>query len=132
MRTQTYTQMLKEYGEGYWDPGDEMERNETLPKYNYSLIVEGEYMELDNLNKWIKKNIGEDYGETIYYSKTGYDFCFIEIFSNHSDYIFKIEEAVPRIYSTYPNAHPKPLIERSVGYDDHVKYKEGDEDAIVM
>jgi hypothetical protein len=131
MRTQTYTQMLKEYGEGYWDPGDELERNEMLPKYKCSLIIEGSYMEFDNLHKWINKNIGAD-GETLYYSKTGYDFCFIEIFSNNIDYIFKINDVVPRIYTTYPNAHPKPLTERSVGYDKHVSYKEGDKDAIVM
>lgn len=58
MKLQSFENMLMEYGITELEPDDLERRNEMFLIYKYSVILEGGFMELDNLEKWIAINFG--------------------------------------------------------------------------
>ncbi len=130
MRIQSLQEMLIAY-ENNLDADDRDLRVELLSKFKYSVIVEGEYSEFTNLFKWIEINIGENAVKDIFYGKTDYDFGFAEFFLNGKDNEKKLIEAVPRIYTVYPNAYPVKRICRSNGPGTDINYDPADGTAIL-
>ena len=61
MKNSTYQEMLIEY-ENDLD-SYKYEREVLFSKYKYSIILEGEFTELENLESWIKENIDINYCE---------------------------------------------------------------------
>ena len=131
MRTQTYEQMLPEYDfQDGLDPDDAEEREKLLLQYPYSVIVEGAFMEIDSLQRWIDEHLPTP-PPSMFYSKTGYDFGFWEFFSADPDIARRLGEVVPLIYTVFPMAFPSPLTVRTNSYDEWIDHDPQDPTAIV-
>ena len=134
MRIQSYQNMESEYKteNGGLEVDVLAERKKMIEKNKYSVIVEGEHNEFDNLEKWIRQNLNEHGLETIYYGKTGYDYGFAEYFANEKEHQEKLKFIIPNIFTVYPDAIPSRLIRKSDGYDLTVEYDSSDRNAIVF
>lgn len=116
MRTVSLNEILLEYGIDNLDDDDKESREELLSKYPFSLIVEAEFMELDNLERWIKKNLLVDNDmKFLFYGKTDYNFGFAEYFFKNKNNIDKIQKVIPNIYTVYPNSYPPNNISKTNG-----------------
>jgi hypothetical protein len=58
MKLQSLPQMLLEYRISELESHDKISRDEMLLVHPYSVILEGDYLELDSLNQWIEVNLG--------------------------------------------------------------------------
>jgi hypothetical protein len=132
MRIHSFQQMLSEYGTTQAEFYDGDNREEMLTTHPYSVILEGGFMELDSLDKWIEINIGPEQINLLFYGKTGYDFGFAEYFFAEEMHAKKVTEIVPRIYTIYPDSYPPNSTEKSNGYNKHIVYDPKDESAIVI
>jgi hypothetical protein len=112
-------------------PDDLEERKQLLTKYKYSVIVECEHLEFDNLNRWIKRNIAPEGVEIIYYGKTDYDYGFAEVFVADREHEEKLRLAVPNIYTTYPGSYPPGKVCKTDGGGAVIEYTPTDRNAIV-
>lgn len=120
MRSRTFEEMQHEYITDSRFEEDIPERNEMLSKFNYSIIIEGGYLELFELEAWIKLNIGEGFINNIYYPKTGYDFLFSEYFFIDEGNVNKVYQALPDIYTYYPSGRKF----KSDGYHNFIDYED--------
>lgn len=134
MRIQSLQNMETEYNsENRRLEGEELaERKELLKKYKYSIIIEGEHTEFDNLDKWINQNMSKNRIENIYYGKTGYNYGFAEYFLDKKEDEEKLKLVIPCIFTVYPDANPSRLICRSDGYDLTVEFNSSDKNAIIF
>jgi hypothetical protein len=132
MKLQSFQQMLLEYEITQLEVDDENSRVEMLLKYPYSVILEGGYLELDNLNKWIEINIGSDSIKWLVYGKTGYDYGFAEYFFANEIDAKRVTEVIPHIYTIYSNSYPPNRTVKSNGYDEDIVYDPQDKNAIVF
>lgn len=132
MKVQSFQFMQSVYGGNRdLEPDDLEERNKLLAKCKYSVIVEGEHTEFDNLHKWIKQNLGLDSVENIYYGKTGYDYGFAEFFLEDKIHEESLREAIPNIYTTYAFSYPSGGICKSDGSGVNIDYTPADKNAII-
>jgi hypothetical protein len=132
MKLQSFQQMLLEYEVTQLEANYENERKEMLISYPISVILEGGYLELDNLNKWIAINIGPDSIRWLFYGKTGYDYGFAEYFFADEVRAKKVATVVPHIYTIYPKSYPPNLTVKSNGYEEQIAYDPQDKNAIVF
>lgn len=132
MKIQSFETMKTFYG-GNRDLEDDdlQEREILLSNYRYSVIVECEHMELDNLMNWIEQNLKTESVKYIYYGKIAYDYGFVEFFFLEKIKEEKLRQVVPNIYTTYPFSHPSGKILKSDGYDKVIDYIPTDKNAIV-
>lgn len=123
MRIQTFQELQAEYGKCSrgLDQDDLDQRDVFLATFPFSIIVEGGYLEIENLEKWIGQNLPVSF-ESLYFGKTGYDFGFIEYFFPEEESSRKLEQIVPLIFTTYPLAPNPNTVCRSIGYDSEEKY----------
>jgi hypothetical protein len=49
-------------------------------------------------------NTDKGSAEDLFYGKTDYDYGFAEFFFNEKKYVIKLTEAIPDIFTVYPNA----------------------------
>jgi hypothetical protein len=131
MRVHSYQAMLAVYETHSLEDDEELFRNSKLEEYPYSVIVEGGYMELESLEKWMNVFLGSVSVEWTAYSKIGYDFCFAEYFFKDELNAKSVENVIPHIYTTYPLASPPRAI-KSNGYDEIVNYDPKDPYAILF
>jgi len=118
MRILSFEDMEKEYGSLSLDPDDLNERQRNFSKLKYSVIVEGNFLEYDNAEKWIKNNLKIETIDFVFYGKTGYDYGFIEYFFEKENDSIRLKNEIPNIYTKYPNgSHSK-----SDGYDKHILF----------
>ncbi|MGX7666654.1 hypothetical protein [Flavobacterium pedocola] len=122
--------MLIEYGDNL--NSYEEERNQLLSQYKYSIILEGEFTELENLEKWIKKNIGIEVLESIYYDKIDYDYCFVEYFFSIEKHALETQNVIPKIFSTYANSYPSASICRTNGNKEFINYNANMSNIIIL
>ena len=108
------------------------ERELLLSKYNYSIILEGEFTELENLESWIYENIDINEIESIYYDKIDYNYCFVEYFFSSEINALKTQDVIPMIFSTYHNAHSLPITLRTNGIGEFIEYKDSMQNVIVL
>ncbi len=132
MRVQTFEQMMSEYGITELDADHEISRDNALMVCPYTVIVEGDFMEFDNLNIWIGTYLGTDKLYSLFYYKTGYNFGFTEYFFTDGTDAIKVAEVVPHIYTRYPQPNPPDLTIKSNGYNEQVAYDPQDQLAIVL
>ena len=133
MKVQSFEHMRTVYGGNRdLEPDDLEERVILLAKYKSSVIIEGGYMEFDNLQKWIKQYIPTDSIENIYYGKTDYDYGFAEFFIAEKIHEVKLRRIVPNIYTIYPLSSLPGKNFKSNGYQfNDIAYNPADKDAIV-
>lgn len=132
MRIRSFQEMLLEYNIPELEPDDKLERNKMLSKHSYSIILEGEYMELDNLAKWITINVGKDAIRFLFYGKVGYNYCFGEYFFDNEKQVLEVAKAIPNIYTLYPASIKRNHICKSDGYEVEVGYEPENKDAILL
>ncbi len=134
MRVQTFEELLFAYNKTMSgiDRADIINRNEMLTRYKYSVIVEGEWSEFENLEKWIKINFDIDSFEQIWYGKTGYDYGFVEYFVNNERGSSDLQLAIPNIFTVYPNSYPPGQILKSDGYGKDIIYDSSNKEAIIF
>lgn len=130
MRNSSYQEIVIEYGNDL--DSYKKEREKSLSIYKYSIIFEGEFTELENIEKWVKKNTDIEVLESIYYDKTDYNYCFVEYFFSLEEQAIKIQDVIPRIFSTYPNAYPSPSICKTNGNGEFIEYNSKMLDAIIL
>lgn len=132
MRVHTYQQMLAEYEITELEPDDKYSREEMLVQFPYSVILEGGFMELDNLDKWIVLHIGSDLIKSLLYGKTGYNYCFAEYFFAEESHAMEVSKVISHIYTYYPYSTKPDQAVRSNGYNDEVVYDPRDQQAIIF
>jgi hypothetical protein len=130
MRNSSYQEILIEYGNGL--DSYRNEREHLLSKYKYSIILEGEFTELENLEKWVKKHLDIETLESIYYDKTDYNYCFVEYFFSTESQALKIQDLIPKFFSTYPNTYHSPSICRTNGNGKFIEYNSNILDVIIL
>lgn len=130
MKNSTYQEMLIEYDNNL--DSYKNEREVLFSKYKYSIILEGEFTELENLESWIKENIDINQIESIYYDKIDYNYCFVEYFFSSEINALKTQNVIPMIFSTYHNAHPLPITLRTNGSGEFIEYKDSMQNVIVL
>lgn len=135
MRVRTHEELLKEYdpklgGRGL-DADDVNERDVLLLNHQYSVIVEGDFRELENLEKWIKTNIDENSLPQIWYGKTDYDYGFVEYFLKEEKDATALHLIVPNIYTEYLYANP-PRISKTNGAQAEIIYDSQNKEAVVF
>jgi|JI10StandDraft_1071094.scaffolds.fasta_scaffold232642_2 hypothetical protein len=132
MRVQSFEYMRTVYGGNRDLESDDLqEREKLLTEFKYSVIVECEHMEYDNLHKWIKQNIQTEPIKEIYYGKTDYNYGFVEFFLTEKMQEENLRLTVPNIYTTYPFSNPSGKICKSDGSDNEIEYTPRDKNAIV-
>jgi len=132
MKVRSFQEMLIEYNITDLDSDDKKEREKTLSKLKYSVIVEGEWTEFDNLDKWVKNNLNIDTITDLFYGKTDYDYGFREIFFEREECATKLTNVIPNIYTIYPKSNIPNDICKSDGYQKSVNYDPVFKDAIVF
>ena len=134
MRVQTFIELTEAYSEtnSGLDPNDITERNKLFNQHLYSIIVEGGWLELENLEKWANENISEMPLNQVWYGKLGYDFGCVEYFFNEENNAKSFNVVVPKIYTSSPHSNPPGLIYKSDGYDRDILYNAEDPTSIVF
>lgn len=130
MRNSSCQEILMKYGnelDSYRN-----ERAYLLSKYKHSIILEGEFTELENLEKWGKKNLNIERLESIYFNKTDYNYCFVEYFFSTESEALKMQDVIPKIFSTYANVHSAPRIFRTNGNGESIEYKSNMLNVIIL
>ena len=130
MRNSSYKEMLRDYEGNLIDYKGQ--REQLLSQHKYSIILEGEYLEFDNLEKWIENQSGFKKPKSIYYDKIDYNYGYVEFFFLTEKQALEIREVIPRIFTTYPNAYPSPSISRTNGLGEFIEYDSSVIDAIVL
>jgi hypothetical protein len=132
MKLQSWQELLLQYGITELEPDDAISRNALLLKRPWSVILEGDFMELDSLNKWIEISLAPSSAEWLFYGKTSYNYGFAEYFFSNEPDAQAVRNAVPNIYTIYPHSNSPGLIVKTNGYGGEVVYNPGDEAAIVL
>lgn len=130
MRNSSYQEILIKYGnelDSYRN-----ERAYLLAKYKHSIILEGEFTELENLEKWGKNNLNIERLESIYFNKTDYNYCFVEYFFSTESEALKMQDVIPKIFSTYANVYSAPRICRTNGNGESIEYKSNMLNVIIL
>jgi hypothetical protein len=124
MKNHSYESMLNEYDNLNikLDLEDVNERKKMISEQRSSLIIEGAWIEFENVEKWIVNNLSEPAINIISYGKTGYDFGFMEYFFDKEEDKKRLENEIPNIYTLYPNGS----YEKSDGYENAIKFKQED------
>ena len=117
MRIHSFQDILKEYGNDI-ESDDLNERQEKLVTQKYSVIVEGNFFEYENAEKWIKANLNVVTINFIFYGKTGYDFGFMEYFFNTEFDSEQFKNKVPDIYTNFPDGS----CSKSDGYHKYIDF----------
>ncbi len=76
-------------------------RDEILANFPYSVIITGDFFEIENAEKWCADNT-EGF-TSLFYEKTAYDFGYIEFFFKNENDKAKFESAVENIITDYSN-----------------------------
>ena len=124
--------MLLEYNIPELESDDKMSRAERLSQHKYSIIVEGGFMEFDNLELWMKTNFRVHSADWLFYGKIGYDFGFAEYFFNEEAHALEAARAVPNVYTTFAYWLRPNRICKSDGLDNWVDYDPTNKDAMVL
>lgn len=124
--------MLWVYGISALEPEYNADRREMLSKYEYTVILEGEFMEFDNLEKWIKIHLNKHTIISLFYGKIEYDYGFAEYFFDNQKQALEATKAIPNIYTLYPASYKPNHICKSDGYDKQVEYSPEDMEAIFL
>lgn len=119
MKLSTFEELLEEYRSFEDDPGlDDIRsvRSEMIAVLPHSLIVEGSFLEWDNLERWLDRQFGPENGsvwKSVFYGKTGYDYGYWEFFFSSTIDLELLIKTIPTIYG---QANGQGRF-RSEGYD---------------
>jgi hypothetical protein len=103
MKLSTFSEMIQEYEVRPIDSDDLEERKKLLCSHKYSVIFEGDFLEFDCLQLWIKENISNDPIVFLFYGKLDYDYGYFELFLNEQSHLEKVMTMIPGLFTTYPN-----------------------------
>ena len=116
MKLSTFSEMVHEYEVRPIDSDDLEEREKLSTRHKYSIIFEGNFLEFDSLQLWIRENINNNPIIYLFYGKLGYDYGYFELFLNEQSHFEKITTAIPAIFTTYPNGKAS----KTNGYDQEI------------
>ena len=132
MKIRTIEELISAYN-GKIDLDFSNERATLISVNSHSVIVEGDQMELESLDKFIIQKFGLDFLKSVIYDKIHYNYHFSEYFFKSSDHALEIELCVPKIYTTYTNSYPPNKILKSNSFDDIVEFNpKFNDDAIIF
>ena len=117
MLIRSYQEMLKEYDIKDLVSDDKEERTKMLSENKYSVIFEGDFLEFDNAEKWVQENLNNNPVAFLFYGKLGYDYGIFEFFFNEQKYAFEFAQAIPNIFTSYPNGKTF----KTNGYNDQIE-----------
>jgi hypothetical protein len=109
MQIITLDKLLKEYVNHHYkcenNKLEELhnERKAILLNFSYSLIVEGSFMEWDNLEIWLNQELGSEDNsrwQWIFYYKTAYDYGSFELFFTQLQDLERLTQQIPLVYGT--------------------------------
>jgi hypothetical protein len=103
MLVRSYEEMLKEYNLEDLLSDDKEDRARLLTEYKNSVIFEGDFLEFDKLNDWIKLNLGVQAPPFLFYGKLGYDYGFFELFPATEKQVMRLIEIIPELFTIFPN-----------------------------
>lgn len=134
MRIFTFNEMEKVYKTHSLGLDDDNleSRLELIKKFPFSVVIEGDFIEFDNLDKWVKMHFYSNMFTSIYYGKTDYNFGYAEYFFKKNEAVEKVKNAIPNFYSTYFHAYPSAKICKSNGYYESIDYDPKDTKAIIV
>jgi hypothetical protein len=100
-----------------WDENFQIDRNELLKKYAYSVMVEASYLEIDTAEKWLETNVGlkQDSWDWAFYYKLAYDYGYAEFFFKERTHKEIFIKEIPEFYGVWP-ANGKKF--RTNGWDE--------------
>jgi hypothetical protein len=98
------------------------ERNKLLSDNSHSVILEGNQLEFENLEKFMIQKFGLNCFNLIVYDKIDYNYHFSEYFFRSSEQALATKIWVPKIYTTYPNSYPPNQISKTNGYNEIIEY----------
>jgi hypothetical protein len=116
MKLSTFSQMIQEYELRPIDSEDIEERGRLLISHKYSVIFEGDFLEFDSLQLWIKENINSNPIVYLFYGKLDYDYGYFELFFNEQSHFEKIMTIIPTLFTTYPNGK----VSKTNGYNQEI------------
>ena len=117
MLVRSYKEMLKEYKIEDLISDDKEERIKLLIENKYSVIFEGDFLELDNAEKWVQQNFNKNSVTYLFYGKLGYDYGFFEFFFNEQKHALEFAQVVPNLFTAYPIGK----IFKTNGYDNLIE-----------
>ena len=109
MQIVTLDKLLKELAHYYYECEDNKleeiynERKTILLNFPHSLIVEGSFLEWDNLEMWLNQEFGSaDDGkwQWIFHDKTAYNYGFFEFFFTSLQNLELLTQQIPLVYGT--------------------------------
>jgi hypothetical protein len=103
MKLSSFAEMIKDYEVRPIDSDDFDEREELFKTHKYSVIFEAEFLEFENVEKWINEELNLKELKCIFYGKLDYNYGFFEIFFLDESTSTKLEAILPTIYTKYPN-----------------------------
>ncbi len=116
MRLSTYSEMVHEYKVRPIDSDDLEEREKLILRNKHSIIFEGDFLEFDNLELWVKQNVSTDPIVFLFYGKLAYDYGYFEVFTNEQSYFDKLTAIIPTLFTTYPSGKTS----KTNGYDQEI------------
>lgn len=132
MKLRNFDELILAYKDNSgWDIN--YERDIFLSQNPYSIILEGDQMELENLDKFIIQKFGFENLISIIYDKIHYNYHFAEYFFKSNLNALEVEFSIPKIYTTYPNSYPPNKILKSNTFEEIIEYNPDlDENAIIF
>ena len=103
MKVATYSEMIQEYKVRPIDTDDLKERERLLNDNRYSVIFEADFLEFDTVQNWMQKELETGPIKFLFYGKLEYDYGFFEVFFERKEYSIKLNDAIPGIFTKYPN-----------------------------
>lgn len=103
MKLSTFSEMIHEYEVIPINSDDLEEREKLLISHKYSVIFEGDFLEFDSLQLWVKENINNNPIVYLFYGKLDYDYGYFELFLDEQSHFEKIMIVIPTLFTTYPN-----------------------------
>lgn len=103
MKLSTFSEMIHEYKVRPIDNDDLEEREKLLISHKYSAIFEGDFLEFDSLQRWVKENINNNPMVFLFYGKLDYDYGYFEVFFCEQSHFEKVMTVIPDLFTTFPN-----------------------------
>ena len=125
MRIVTLEALVDAYeGDEDWETEYQIEREELIVRYPYSVVVEGAFLEYNSLKHWTDEQFGPENSPvwtSLWYGKTDYDYGYREYFFSRQADLQLLIQHIPLVHGIF--AHGKKL--RSEGSDRYIEVSDG-------
>ena len=116
MTIRSFAELKSQYDPKDLDEDDMLERENKLVSSQFSVILEGDLLELESALQWAKLNLVLEHVDYLFYGKIAYDYGFFELFFKEKEQMQKISEEISNIYTLFPNGKRM----RSLSHDNYI------------